>query len=451
MRACANTDNLKSVDFSHAWLSDALEALSITPQDPVLLGVSGGADSVALLHALSRLERPRVRAIHINHKLRDDAHKAAQETQAIAQKMGVACTIQTVTVYETGQGLEAAARDARYKALQSALAPGEYLLLAHHAQDQAETMLLQLMRGTGLAGLSGMLPIQPFGPGYLVRPLLTLSHAALMAYVAQENLPVIEDPSNQDERFARNYIRHQIWPLLERRWPHASDAMGRAASHVQAAERLLTYYIDQDLDRSCAPEGGLLIPALLALPMDAQAMVLRRFLKRSGGIAISEAKCREILRALAMVPRSRHQVIRLGYGQTLRRYREHVSWSDAPMPESSPTWECAWVAPEERVLPYQQGRLRVTEGVGAGLSVTKIAGKELRLSGRQKGVRVRIPGRGHRVLKKFLQELGVAPWDRARIVLVFDGDLLIAVPGYFVCDGYKAAPNERGWTLHVDS
>jgi tRNA(Ile)-lysidine synthase len=217
--------------FSAAELQRQLSQL-IGPLRGVSLCVafSGGADSTALLAALAQRRRRcgfGLRAIHVNHQLHRDAARWAGQALVTAARLQVPASVLTVDVAVAGRSLEAAAREARYAALAAALAPGEHLLTAHHEEDQLETVLLQLLRGAGVAGLAAMPPRAAFAGGWLLRPLLGQSRAGLRAWLSRQELPWIEDPANADLRFDRNYLRAEILPRLQARWPAAARTVAR--------------------------------------------------------------------------------------------------------------------------------------------------------------------------------------------------------------------------------
>ncbi|HUW98394.1 MAG TPA: tRNA lysidine(34) synthetase TilS [Acidiferrobacter sp.] len=443
--------SLKSARFSSEWLLGALEKLAITRVDPILVGFSGGLDSTALVHALSRVSWPGLRAVYIDHGLHPDAVVWGAQVRQRAGDWGVPCEVLTVEVCNRGQGIEAAARAARYAALAAYMTPQEVLIVAHQADDQAETIMLQLLRGTGLAGAAGMVPMKAFGKGRLARPLLAMTRTALADYVAAEGLSFSEDTSNADRRFARNYIRHEVWPMLARRWPRGHEALARGARHLQAAQRLLESYVEADVARCTDEHGNLMLAPLHSLSDEAQALVLRGWIRRRGGLAPSERGVNAILAALRIVPRSRQQVLRLKCGGVMRRYRDRVSWAAHEAAGGALSWRGVWAPPADYPLPMAGWRLTGRAALGEGLSRNRLDGKLLTVCSRVAGARVYIPGRGHRSLKKLLQELGVAPWDRARAVFVFDAEALIAIPGYWSCRSYEALPGEPGWVLGIET
>lgn len=357
-----------------------------------------------------------------------------------------------VKVRSQGQGWEAAARTARYDALGSCLRPEEVLLVAHHADDQAETVLLQLLRGAGLSGAGGMVPVRPFGGGRLARPLLGIDRAALAEYAASEGLAFVTDGSNEDIRFARNYIRHSVWPLIKNRWPKAHEALARGARLGREAHELLQQYLALDIKRCTDATGALLLTEFRTLTAGAQALVLRAWIQERGGRPPSESSCNAVLMALRIIPRSRRQVLRLPGGGVLRRYRDRVFWGAVLPPTKTPSpWSGFWDPACDYPLPGTGRRLVAREVRGQGLCRDRLVGRPLVVKSRTPGAQAFIPGRGHRDLRRLLQELGVPPWERAGTVFVFSAEALIAIPGYWICDQFRAGPQERGLVLTIET
>ncbi|MEO8779053.1 MAG: tRNA lysidine(34) synthetase TilS, partial [Rhodanobacter sp.] len=214
-------------------------ALAGTPAVPLVVAFSGGPDSTALLHALAQLSAARqrgLRALHVDHGLHADSASWAARCQDFCDTLGVACEVLRVHVErDKGVGLEAAARDARHAALAAHLHDREWLLFGHHRDDQVETVLLKLLRGAGPEGLGGMRALRPFGGGQLWRPMLALSRTQLRDYVDTHQLDCIDDPSNADTALARNHLRHEIVPRLQRHWPQAADSILHSAMLSRAA------------------------------------------------------------------------------------------------------------------------------------------------------------------------------------------------------------------------
>ena len=283
--------------FGPDWLATQLAALIPGfPHTPLCVALSGGVDSTALLAALAAIHpRPAgVRALHVDHGLRAASHAWAQHCRDLARRLHVPLHVLTTKVKRSrGASLEATARDARYRLLTSALQPGEVLLLAHHADDQLETVLLQLLRGSGLPGIAAMPAMAPFASGFLARPLLSRSRAELEAWVRGQGLTWIEDDSNADETLNRNYLRRRILPLIRERWPGSATAVARSARHAAEAQSLLDKLARDDIERASYGES-LSVKALRALPADRLNNALRFWITRAGARAPDTRRLEEI-------------------------------------------------------------------------------------------------------------------------------------------------------------
>jgi tRNA(Ile)-lysidine synthase len=217
--------------------ADWLKQLEAAPQ--ILVGFSGGLDSTVLLHLLCELLPPeRITAVHIHHGLSDNADDWQQHAKALCHSLGVSLVTESVVVNQTGAGLESAARDARYKVFEECLVEDGLLLLGHHADDQVETVLFRLLRGSGARGLSGIPQYRAVGSGHLIRPLLSWPKSSLHAYAKSQQLAWIEDESNQLEQFDRNYLRHSVIPVLAQRWPDYVQGIMRTAEQSGQADQL---------------------------------------------------------------------------------------------------------------------------------------------------------------------------------------------------------------------
>lgn len=260
-------------------LTDTPLRLPAIPPGPVLLAYSGGMDSSALLQLLAATPRYRqagLRALHVHHGLHADADAWAAHCQRSCDALQVPLQIVRVQVErDSGLGLEAAARNARHIAFAHTLAAGEWLTLAHHRDDQAETFLLRALRASGQEGLAAMRPQRPFADGTLWRPLLAHSRADLLAYALAQEVRWIEDPSNADPRHDRNFLRSQVLPLLQQRWPQAADALARSAQLSADASALLLQQDMALLPSVCTASGALDLHALRAQPIERRARLLR--------------------------------------------------------------------------------------------------------------------------------------------------------------------------------
>jgi tRNA(Ile)-lysidine synthase len=286
--------------FGPVWLAAQLATLlPAFPNISLCVALSGGVDSTALLAALAALaaKRPRsfqLRALHVDHGLRPASKQWAAHCRTLARKLHVPLKVLTTKVERSrGTSLEAAAREARYGLLAAALHPGEILLTAHHSDDQLETVLLQLLRGSGLPGISAMPALAPFADGFLARPLLSRSRAELETWVREQGLTWVEDDTNVDESLDRNYLRLRILPLIRDRWPGAATAVARSARHAAEAQSLLDTLALADVDRSRYGES-LSAKSLRALSPDRRRNALRFWITRAGFLAPDTRRLEEL-------------------------------------------------------------------------------------------------------------------------------------------------------------
>ena len=394
----------------------------------LVVALSGGVDSVALLGAAAELAAAtaglKLRAIYVDHGLEAAAPLAAA-ARAAAAALGVPLTELAVRIAtDRGESIEAAARTARYAAFATALAPGESLVTAHHREDQAETLLLQLVRGAGLPGLAAMPAAARLGPGALLRPLLDVPRRALRAYALARGLPWHEDPMNADPRYDRAYLRTTVWPLLEARWPAAATTLGRSAAHLAAAQRLLDE-ASADYVRPLERGAALSIAGLRQLPAERRAEVLRYWL-RSRRLPVPPARRLALLEAEVFA--ARHDgAPRLAWpGVELRRFDGRL-YAFAPLPALALVPGTPLPPPPGALELGALGRIVARWRRGPStLDVTDTSG--LSLDRRRGGERLRLDRHGpSRPLKDWLREARVPPWARARAVLVRDGDALVAV------------------------
>ena len=236
------------------------------------IAFSGGLDSTVLLHLLASLAKienlPPVSAVHVHHGLQAAADAWPAHCQSVCDALGVPLRVMRVQV-SPGASLERAAREARYQAFMQVMEAGEVLFTGQHRDDQAETLLFRLLRGAGVRGLASMPEHRPLAQGHLVRPLLAFSRSELEAYAHQHQLQWIEDPSNADPRFSRNYLRHRVFPTLTERWPQAITHLARTAEHMAEAQGLLDELALMDLQRADQPSTfpWLPLPSLALEPL----------------------------------------------------------------------------------------------------------------------------------------------------------------------------------------
>lgn len=416
-----------------------------------VVAYSGGLDSQVLLHSLYRLRQVepsiRLRAIHVNHQLSPNAGEWAKQCERNCDAWDISCRIANVQLnIPAGSSLEAVAREKRYEIFSSLVQSSECLVTAHTQTDQAETLLLQLMRGAGVRGLSAM-PLQKniSTLAVLLRPLLTFTRAELQYYAEQFDLTWIEDESNSNLRFDRNFVRHQVFPALSTRWPEASKSIAQTAAHCGEAELLLNELADADLKALWDQQNNyLMLPLMRQYSPHRQRNILRRWLQLQ---AVSPPPRKQLLQIQNELFSSRRdaQSCVKWKDMEIRVYQDHLYLGKQI--ERMANVIIPWNLCGSLTLPLNIGRLVAEPMQGSGLS-GKLKDAEITIRFRQGGERCQPDGRiGKRSLKKLFQEWQVPPWQRDRIPLIFHHEQLIAVVGYCVCKGYVAASDEEG--VHI--
>ena len=413
-----------------------------SPDEPgrFAIAYSGGLDSTVLLAAMRRLGSPgRIRALHVDHGLHIDSASWREHCRLSAADLGVEFASCAVTV-DTGSGvsIEAAAREARYGALRRMLMPGELLLTAHHRDDQLETVLMRLFRGAGVRGLRGIELHSENRGLQLVRPLLDVSRDEIREAGKAWGLRWIEDPTNSESGFDRNYLRHDVIPLLRARWPGVATTAARAARQMASAQRILDSVAIADAMAFDAPDR-LSQSALLDLTPERRANVLRYLIGESQLPNPSAIQLNELMSAIDV--RRPDAMTRVAWPGGEARIFRGVLYLFAPMaPESGPTYEgvlshdVSWHGPEGVV------ELRQTAGEGLPDSWVR---QGLTLRFRAGGERFRPLHDAHsRSLKKWLQVEGVVPWMRSRIPLLYCGSALIAVGDLEISDEIREAESD---------
>lgn len=427
--------------------------LGLPPGIRLRVAYSGGLDSHVLLHAAARLPESGawpVSAVHVDHGLHPESARWAEHCRGVCRTLGVPLRVERVRVDGIRErGLEDAARRARYGAFARLLEPDEVLLTAHHRDDQAETVLLQLLRAAGPHGLAAMPPIGRLAQGRLARPLLGFGRVALRDYAQREGLVWVEDASNREEGIARNFLRAQIFPALVAYWPQAADQLARAARHHADAAAVLDEVGETDLARSRVGDEGLSLTALSALSSPRQANAVRCWVRRQTGRMPPEQALKDVLAQLRRCPRSRHALISWP-GATIERYRDELRLVP-PDRASGVPWEADWIPGVPLPIPGTGWRLNARGCMGEGLASDRLAGRRLRVRFRRGGEICRLPGRTHHhKVKKLLQDAGVSPWERAHLPLVYVDDALAAIGDRFVCEPYAARAGEAGLLLEIE-
>ncbi len=429
-------------------LRDQLEQY---PESTFWLGYSGGLDSQVLLYSLANIfPATRLRAIHINHGWHSAALQWAETCQQTCAQLGVDCEVITVDAQpKGGESPEACARQARYAALAARLRSGDCLLTAHHRDDQAETFFLQLLRGAGIRGLASMPAAMPFGEGMLVRPLLQYSRSELEHYAKERELTWVEDSSNTNLRFNRNFIRHQLLPLLHRRWPEANKTLARVAQNTAEAHRLLEEVAHEDWLKVCDPSSNnLVVSRLLRLTPARRRNCLRYWLNQLCFPLPSQKQLQQI-EFLLESKRDANPQVDWG-GVQIRRYHDFLYALALKKTTVLPILSIDWDLRQKTLSLPLIGKLTSEQVIGQGIGCERIKGMPLNIKFRQGGERFHSQGRlGSHPLKKLFQEWKVPPWQRQTIPLLYCQDELIAVPGYGVNPNFLANKNEWGYVIRL--
>ncbi len=419
------------------------------------IAASGGLDSTVLLHLCAQARErigATVSAVHVDHGLQPASAEWARHCEALCARLDVPFLALRVDARPArGESPEAAARAARYAALAPLIGDGDCLLTAHHEDDQAETVLLQLLRGAGPHGLAAMPAIEHFGGGWHARPLLACARDTLHAHALRSGLRWIDDPSNADTGYRRNYLRHEILPRLKSQWPAAARTLARAARHAASAAVLLDTLADQDLDRVAGRiVGTLSVTALTTLGGERQANALRRWLHRLD-LPLPTTAQLERLR-VDVLGAAADAMPRLCWpGAEIRRYRNDL-YGMRPLAPQNPRIVLAWDLVGPLTLP-DGGRLLAHPARGAtdrtgGLRPLHAGDGPLTVRFRHGGERCRPAGRGgSRAVKRLLQDAGIPPWLRDRVPMLYAGESLVAIAGVCVCAGWRASPEEGALTL----
>jgi len=438
-------------EFNAPWLRRRLAALlPDLAQRELCVAFSGGADSTALLAALAA-QPGKLRALHVDHGLHPDSAAWAAHAVAVARGLGVTCEVLSANVARgRGDSLEARAREARYRLLEGALRPGEVLLSAHHQDDQLETVLLMLLRGAGVAGLAAMPELVRFGPGLLVRPLLSRSRAALAAFVRAAGLPHLEDPSNLDERLDRNFLRRRVLPALRERWPGAAATVSRSARHAAEAGRLLETLARADVER--ASHGrALAASALRALPPDRRHNALRFWIGSHGHPLPPTTRLAEIAGPVLAARADAQPAVEWAgvrvecHGGLLRllpaRRAAGGRTGAAPRPPAGIRWR--WQGQPACPLPGDLGAIELIPDAHGPVNLAALPAT-LSVRWRRGGERLTVAAGGaRRALKSLLQESRLPLAERARLPLVFGGRRLLAVADRWVDASVQAGPAAR--------
>lgn len=410
-----------------------------------VVGYSGGLDSTALLAALQAANLPQpIVAIHIHHGLSANADQWAAHCRGQCAAWNIDCRVIKVSVQNRGYGVEDAAREARYQAYSEQLKAGDVLLLGHHEDDQAETLLFRLLRGTGPRGLGGILRERAFGVATILRPLLSFTRTQLEEYVLGRGLDWVTDESNTDDVYDRNYLRQQVIPLLEQRWPGYTARWRHTAEACQAADQLNGDLARIDLAR-CGERKerwgwSIELTSCQELADYRQDNLLRHWALQHQLAPIDRAALAEIRRQFLRSVNPPSSACVAWAGTELRFYRGRLYLS-----RELPAFAASGAVRVEQSLSLPgSGFLTIKTQESGGLR----PGSAIEVGWRQGGERCHPIGRRHsQTLKKLLQEYQLEPWLRDRVPLIHVDGELAAVADLWICTGFQSRPGEPGLRL----
>ncbi len=408
------------------------------------IAYSGGLDSHVLLHLMARMP-VRLQAVHINHGVSPHAVQWAEHCARVCQALNVNLVQHTLTNQNVNpaHSPEDQLRQSRYQVIAKLLQPHDILLTAHQQNDQAETVLLQLVRGAGPKGLAAMPRVKPFAAGLHVRPLLDFTRADLINYARAHQLQWIEDESNGDETFTRNFLRHQIMPLLINRWPSVTHTIARSAEHCATTQEFIDNTTQQLLLEVMGTQAETIsVKKFLQLPSYQQNHVLRAWILRANFPLPSSAKMQQILQTILHARADR--IPHVAWGDVeIRRYRDDL-FLLCGLEKNFKHQVIEWNFAENLLLPGV-GQLRAVQAQqGFRRDIPTVT-----VRFRQGGETLRLPGRKHHHdLKKLFQQWGVPTWLRDRVPLIYVENTLAAVVGFCIADTFQ---DEIGWQLQLSS
>lgn len=408
---------------------------------------SGGLDSTLLLYLAAHCH-PGVRAVHVNHQLQTNAGETEAFCRNVCAELGVPFTVQPVTVKPgsgPSEGLEVAARKARYQTFEALLQPGDILLMAHHSDDQAETVLFRMFRGSGVAGLAGMPQSRPLGAGHLARPLLGIERSELERNARLAGISWIDDPSNTDQRFDRNFLRLSILPALKERWPGLNKRLRHSAGACSESEFLNQRLAELQWQTLGGHKRRLPIAGLSSLSLAEQKNLLHWWIRQAGYQPPSISDWSQVLHDLLRAADDRSPELRAGEF-SLRRFQDelHLVSVMPGLPGESVLLEPG------AVVNWAEWSVQLVPMTTVETNVPPI-----RICTRQGGERFRFCAKSpSKSLKKWLQEQAVPPWERGRLPLIFRGlegeRELIAIGDLWRCEKYCGSAPAAGWRLIVE-
>lgn len=409
----------------------------------IYVGYSGGVDSHVLLHlcATTATLSGKITAVYVHHGLQAEAELWAEHCKKIAESLKVSfIELRVNAVAAAGESPEEAARNARYKALKSLVDADEALLIAQHRDDQLETVLLQLFRGAGLRGLSGIPESALFGRGLMLRPLLNASKLDIIEYAQANGLQWVEDPSNEQNEYDRNFLRNAVIPLLKQRWVACDKTVARSAKHcaeaqvvVSAVAAELFHPVFNKIDKT------LCITQLQAHKSPRQQLIIRHWFQCLG-LRMPAQGFVDRIQSEVIAAREDSDPILSGQGFSIRRYRDRLYC--LKQSEQEPPQDMVWL-PQQLFIEFPPHRKLSYVASTTGILQEQWQKAKVTVKFRSGGEKIRLPYRKEtHTLKKLFQEAGIPPWERERMPLVYLNNKLAAVGELWIsADFYSEKPN----------
>lgn len=398
---------------------------------------SGGMDSHVLLHILAQTSyRTKLNAVYINHGLQAQADEWERHCGSVCEQLQVRFKAIKVSVLrKPGVSLEEAARNARYDAFKQIMSSTDVLLTGQHRDDQAETFLLQVLRGSGVAGLASM-PVQTkFAAGEILRPLLDFSSADILEYAHANQLLWVEDPSNQENNFDRNYLRNHIIPLLRKRWPAVDKTIARSAEHCAEALCHVNAFAEIHLSKLVSVANVLDCALLLDYESDQQLLLIRSWLQNIGLRPPSQAVTKAILQQVVHARADAEPLLSI-QGYEVRRYRNKLYCIASRLSGYPCETTRVWPKSQQTILLANAYSL-IAESASQGIKADLWRDKAIEVKSRQGGEKLRLPHRqGRHELKKLYQEAGIPPWERDMRPIVYLDGKIAAVAGLWVDEAF---------------
>ena len=399
----------------------------------IYIAYSGGIDSHVLLHLCASIDhvKDKITAVYVNHGLQLEAESWGLHCEQVCDNLGVKfLSLNANAKAALGESPEEAARNARYAALKQLLADGDLLLVAQHSEDQLETVLLQLFRGSGLKGLSGMPESMAFGQGKLVRPLLNISKAEIIEYAKAHELAWIEDPSNQQSDYDRNFLRNDIIPLLKQRWSSLDKTVSRSAKHCANAQVLLADIADDLLTTVINhSDNTLCLNRLQSYSLLQQPLIIRQWFQQLGLKMPHQDFVQRVLEQVVAARADADPVLSTK-NYSIRRYRDKLYCLKSSQK----------IVANDLIWPSGEALLKIAEDVSfevvessSGIPSQQWLASKITVKFRSGGEAIKLPGRsGHHSLKNLYQEAGIPPWERIRVPLIYLDGKLAAVGEHWI-------------------